>query len=203
VLHQAATSDGALYIAWPRDTGNVFDDMEAPHHRRLGPFDDTFAAQVRTGRNADDYLTSLKMKSRGRGVVTEFCGSDVDPFGLSSTDLVCHASAFSTEGATVLTGRRPDRGASYAFADRTVAVGYCDAEGSLRVTTNYGTDPGSAVAWPCAELLSLEIDEAGALLPVIRFEERLYVPTRRGVGGQPTNQDAGGAGDAGTPADAG
>jgi hypothetical protein len=154
-----ATSDGSLYIGWAVDSGSFFDDMERPMLRRLPPASAQFEPASVAGRSTDDYLTSLTLVGNGSGIVVHYCGSDVDPFGFSSTGYRCFASARSTDGAELMSAPRSSANARLAFTRRVVSVAYCDGEDTLRFTTAYGTDPGEPIAWPCPEIVALELDE--------------------------------------------
>jgi hypothetical protein len=170
-----ATSDGALYVARSDDTGNFFDDMQAPFINRLGPEEDAFAPSVQAGANTDDYLTSLALDSRGRGLVVRYCGSDVDPLNLSSTGFRCFTGGLSTDG--VLVRRVPNEGASvrHAFANRTHLQVACDDEGVLRLGTDVETDPGEPVSWPCPSIVAAEVDADGEFLPVVAVGSQLHL----------------------------
>src|SRR6202011_4506978 len=93
------SSDGSLYVAWSVYTGNFLDDKEAASMAKLAPTATAFAAAAPGSDSVDDYVTSLKLKSSGDGLVVTTCGSNVDPFGLSGTVNYCFDSLHAPSGA--------------------------------------------------------------------------------------------------------
>jgi hypothetical protein len=71
-----ARSDGSLISVRSRNTGNLADETGAPFVRFFEVDDDVFGAESRVGDHVDDYLTSIELLSRGRGVVIEYCALD-------------------------------------------------------------------------------------------------------------------------------
>jgi len=169
-----ATSDGSLYVAWAVDSGNFLDDMEAPMMRRLAPSDTAFGAQRSAGSSVDDYVTSLQLVSKGRGLIVRYCGSDVDATGLSGTAYRCFDGLHAQQGGSL--GRVPVdiTSSHHAFADARAVAGSCDSEKvfRLRTDTDVSTDPeeplGEPIVYPCQSMLALEVDPDGQFVPVLR-----------------------------------
>jgi len=186
-----ATSDGALYIAYAVDTGSFFDDTEAPFLRRLAPDASTFDARVQAANSADDYLTSLVLHNRGRGLIVDYCGSDVDPWGLSSTGYKCFAGARTADGASLLYVPTPKPTVKHAFTRTRIAVASCDDDDMLRISTDPENDSGEAILWPCPEVVGLEIDANAEYVPVVNIDGQLYSMQRRGTTTPDVGSDGG------------
>lgn len=169
-----ATSDGALYIAIETDTGNFLDDTAAPFLYRLAPDASTFDGPFRGGNSVDDYLTSLTLKDRGRGLLVEYCGSDVDPFNVTGTAYRCFSAAHSSQGQAELSGLKESGGALHAFTHQRVGVAYCDDDEGTRLTAARSNNEGAVVAWPCITIEALEIDSDARWVPILRYEEAFY-----------------------------
>ncbi|MEZ4233056.1 MAG: IPT/TIG domain-containing protein [Polyangiaceae bacterium] len=174
-----ATSDGSLWLARSVDSGSFLDDMERPMCRVLGPNDTSFGSSFACGISMDDYITSLEFFDRGRGTVVRYCGSDVDPWGLSDTDYLCYTALLTPDGGGSLSLPDEKTTSRYAFTDSLVVGGICDRELGLQLTTDPASDPGETALWPCPELDALEIDSAGDFVFLVRHEDSLYFPRRR------------------------
>jgi hypothetical protein len=186
-----ATSDGSLYIAWDQDTGNFLDDMGAPFMQQLATNASSFTATFRAGSSVDDFVTSITLRDRGRGLLVYYCGSDVDPFGLSATGYKCYTSAHSNGGARLLSGLNENETTRYGSSRNQVLIGFCDDTG-LHAALDPAA-PGPAAVWLCPTVDALEIDPNGEPVFLIRVGDRLYAP-------HPKNAELPAA-DAGTPPD--
>jgi hypothetical protein len=182
--HAAATSsDGSLFIAWAETTGDLLDDLGAPYYRRLEPDATSFGGETRGGNDVDDSVSSLTLEGRGGGVVTRYCGTDVDPLGATSDELECYASLLP---ATLRQTRKESTSLRYAFAGNTRSVAYCSSSLGVRVVPDIGAGgkttaeldqlPGEVVAWPCGAVTALEVDEDGEPLVILEYEGELYSP---------------------------
>ena len=108
-----------------------------------------------------------------------YCGSDVDPWGLSSTDYLCYTAAFTPNGGGNLALPDEKQTSRYAFTDSLIVGGICDREVGLELTTAPETDAGETALWPCPELDALEIDASGDFVFLVRHGNSLYFPRRR------------------------
>jgi hypothetical protein len=186
-----ATSDGSLYIAWDQDTGNFLDDMGAPFMQQLANNASAFTATFKAGDSVDDFVTSIELRDRGRGLLVYYCGSDQDPFGLSATGYKCYTSAHSNGGARLLSGLNENETTRYGSSRNQVLIGFCDDTG-LHAALDPAA-PGSAAVWLCPTVDALEIDPNGQPVFLIRVGDRMYAP-------HPKNAEVPGA-DAGSPPD--
>lgn len=175
-----ASSDGTLYVAWSVDAGNFLDDMERPMLRRLPGASGEWSTNATGGTRVDDYVTGLEFFDKGRGVILRYCGSDVDPFGLSGTDYYCY-DALHAQGGGSIVGVPVDATSSrHAFSADHAVAGYCDAERTFRLRSDDDEvtetePPGEAVVYPCQTTFALEIDPGGDFVPVIRAGTTLYL----------------------------
>jgi hypothetical protein len=130
------------------------------------------------GSSIDDYVTSLVLTSKGRGILVRYCGSDVDSTGLSGTEFRCYDTLLAQDGATL--GDRPVDAAHdrVAFSSSRVFAGGCDSEDGYRVVSD-GDPTGEIVIYPCLPPTALEIDPDGELVPVFHAGESLYLLGRR------------------------
>ncbi|HEV8247042.1 MAG TPA: hypothetical protein VGP93_14795, partial [Polyangiaceae bacterium] len=170
-LHASgATSDGSLYIAYGVDTSFGFDDTETPYLKRLPPSGSSFDSAVVAGGATDDYLTSLSLEGRGRGLVVHYCGSDIDPFGLSGTDYTCFTGLRPSDGDTYESAPKEGVKARHALSKTSALVSACldDNALNLRDTTASDTDPGENVVFTCREPVALEIDSDDRPIFVVR-----------------------------------
>lgn len=180
-----ATSDGSLYIAWAVDTGNFLDDMEAPVFRRLGPSDTAFGAETRAGSSVDDYVTSLELFDKGRGLVVRYCGSDVDPTGLSGRTYRCYDALHAQGGGSIQRVPVDVTSSTHAFAQARAVAGACDSAQTFRLRTDTdeaGAAPdttGEAVIYPCQTTVALEVDPDGQFVPLVRAGAVLHVLRRQ------------------------
>jgi hypothetical protein len=181
-----ATSDGALYVAWSVDTGNFLDDMQAPRMRRLDPSTLEWSDSLSAGSSVDDYITSLEVLDKGRGVVVRYCGSDVDPLGASGTTYRCYDGLHSA-GAHIAKVSVDATASRHAFTPLRAVAGYCDPDATFRLRTD--TDVASApeepigerIVFPCQTTAALEIDPNGDFVPVVRRGNMLHLLARRDV----------------------
>jgi hypothetical protein len=171
------TTDGSLYIVWSEKTGNFLDDTGTPYYAQLKPNDSGFGTKKKGGAAVDDYVTSIEVHSRGNGFLIHYCGSDVDPFHLSSSDMACFTAGHTEGGGHYYSVPRKELPHDmHAFTFGSIAVSYCDKDAYLRVSTLAGTDPGTAILWPCTNtnVVALDIDPMGNVLPVVSLSNTLY-----------------------------
>jgi hypothetical protein len=174
------SSDGSFYVAWSVDAGNFLDDMERPMLRRLPGAEGAFGTNATGGTNVDDYVTGLEFLDKGRGVVLRYCGSDVDPFGLSGTDYYCYDALHAQGGGSILGVPVDSTSSRHAFSADHAVAGYCDGERTFRLRSDDDPvsetePPGEAVVYPCQTTFALEIDPDGDFVPVIRVGTTLYL----------------------------
>jgi hypothetical protein len=175
-----ATSDGSLYIGYGVDTSFLFDDTETPYLVKLGPSANTFSTPMVAGGMTDDYLTSLSFKGRGRGLVVSYCGSDVDPWALSGTELQCFTALRPQNGSTFERAPKEGKKARHGFSATEAVMSVCeDSALSLRSDTLSDTDPGESLVFTCREPLALEIDSADRPVPLLREGSILYLMAPR------------------------
>ncbi|HVJ14323.1 MAG TPA: hypothetical protein VM686_02740 [Polyangiaceae bacterium] len=184
--HTAATaSDGSLYVGWAEDTGDTLDDLGAPFFRRLVSDGTAFLAKTRAGIDVDDRVSSYVLSPRGSGVVGRYCGTDMDPLGASSDDLLCYAALVPSGVRSTV---KESSNVRYAFDGIEPIAAYCSATAGLRIVDEVitGTDvsalearAGEIVTWPCAQIVALEVDDEGDPLVVVRYGGALYSPRPR------------------------
>lgn len=182
-----AASDGSLYVAWSVDAGNIFDDMEAPRMRRLDATSLEWGDSQPAGSSVDDYITSLQVLDKGRGIIVRYCGSDVDPFGTSSTDYTCYDGLHTPAGASIARVSVDATASRHAFAATRAVAGYCDGDDTfrLRTDTDMPATPdapiGEPIVFPCQTTAALEIDPNGDFVTVVRRGTLLHLLARREV----------------------
>lgn len=174
------SSDGSLYVAWSVDAGSLFDDMERPLLRQLPGAAGVWSPNTTGGTSVDDYVTGLQVLDKGRGVVLRYCGSDVDPFGLSGTSYYCYDALHAQGGGSILGVPVDSSNSRHAFSADHAVAGYCDAERVFRLRTDdeivsETEPPGEAVLYPCQATVALEIDPDGDFVPVVRRGDTLYL----------------------------
>lgn len=180
-----AASDGSLYIAWSVDQTFLFDDMEAPRMRRLDTSSLEWGDTEGAGSNVDDYITSLEILDKGRGVVVRYCGSDTDPWGLSGTAYHCYDGLHTPAGASISRVSVDVTASRHAFSAARAVAGYCDDADSFRLRTDTDTasEPnapiGEALVYPCQSTVALELDPDGDFVPVVRRGATLHMLGRR------------------------
>lgn len=195
-----ATSDGSLYLARPRDTGNFLDDLQAPFIRQVAAPASTFNSEFKAGASVDDYLTALHLRDRGRGVLVEYCGSDRDPSGLSSTAHRCYSAALTSAGFKLLSSvKETEFHAYHAATAHKFVVGMCNPQSGSVLAEGEDQSITRFLTWPCTEFGGIEVDPAGDPVVAIRYDGGLAVLLAP-PGREPTlNSEA----DAGAPPDAG
>lgn len=174
------SSDGSLYVAWSVDAGNFLDDMERPLLRRLPGAAAAWSTNATGGTSVDDYVTGLQFLDKGRGVILRYCGSDVDPFGLSGTDYYCFDALHAQGGGSILGVPVDSTNSRHAFSADHAVAGYCDGDRTFRLRSDDDPvsetePPGEAVVYPCQATFALEIDPDGDFVPVIRSGSTLYL----------------------------
>ncbi len=180
-----AASDGSLYVAWSVDAGNIFDDMEAPRIRRLSGTSLEWGDSQSGGGSVDDYITSLQIIDKGRGIVVRYCGSDSDPWGVSGTAYRCYDGLHTPAGASISKVSVDVTASRHAFSAARAVAGYCDEADTFRLRTDTDTAPapdapiGEAIVYPCQSTVALEVDPNGDFVPVVRRGNTLYLLARR------------------------
>ena len=164
----AATSDGSLITVYSKDTGSVLDDTGAPFARQMGPDADAFSSEVRVGDHVDDYLTSIDVFSRGRGLVIEYCASQGGR---------CYWATLRQNGNMTRRSVNETEFNRHAFTNSSEAVLRCDLDLGSILAGDADTD--DVWAWPCLDQAALEIDPGGTFIPVFRFEGALAVVSER------------------------
>jgi hypothetical protein len=181
-----ATADGSLYVGWSKATGTVLDDRGVGNHRYLAPTLTTWGPVTQTGNEMDDEISSFTLADRGRGLVATYCGTDVDPVGLSKSDLLCF-SALLPGGSKASV--KESSTLHYGFGAASPALAYCSPTLGLRVVPELGaggTDSakldklaGDVAAWPCPNVVALEVDPEGQPLLMVELAGKLYSPRPR------------------------
>jgi hypothetical protein len=178
------SSDGSLYLAHSEDASFLTDDMEAPYMRRLAPTAAQFGAATKAGSAVDDYVTGLTVTSSGDGLVVRVCGSDVDPFGLSGTDVYCYDGLHAPGGAQLFGVEVDAKASAHAFTNTRAIAAYCsrDRRWVIRddndVEVVAGEPIGEQVLFPCPEAVALEVSGEGDYVPVVRWAGITYLLER-------------------------
>lgn len=183
----AATSSGALYVTWGVATGTVLDDRGVVHHRFVAPQADAFTSMTAvTGSEMDDSISSILMSDRGRGLVTQYCGTDEDPLGVTASGKLCYSALLPTGPKATYVELNTLR---YAFGASSSSMAYCNPGMGTRLlptvgpggTTGAKLDAigGDVVAWPCANVVALEVDPDDTPLLLLEQDGRLYSPRAR------------------------
>lgn len=171
----AATSDGSLIMVYAKDTGSVLDDTGAPFARLMGPDDDVFSSEVRVGNDIDDYMTSIDLFGRGRGLVIKYCGSVASSGG--DDPFRCDWGTLRQNGNTTRRSVNETEFNRHAFTGSSEAILRCDLDlGSILADD---TDTDDVWVWPCLAQAALEIDPGGTFIPVFRYEGALVVVSER------------------------
>jgi hypothetical protein len=174
-----ATSDGSLYVAWSVDSGTLLDDMQSPVVAHLAPGASEWSAEMSVGSSIDDYLTSLDLYDKGRGLVFRYCGSDVDTTGLSETGYQCFDALLSQGGGNIPELPMSSGKNRYAFSAARAVVIECEADDTFSASTDQTVSSGEAIVYPCQTPVALEVDPDGDFVPVIRVGTTLHVLGRR------------------------
>jgi IPT/TIG domain len=184
----AATSDGALVVGWAQDTGNAIDDLGAVFTMMVPPAMDMFGAASKASVDVDDYITGLSFAERGSGVVGTYCGSDLDPFGITGSEFLCWAFLRAGNGGHIPRTVRESEFLRYTFDAGAAGVAYCSSTLGVRVVStlpsaqlsadDFDPAPGETVAWPCDRIVAAEVDAEGETLLLIEHDGKLYSPRR-------------------------
>lgn len=164
----AAAGDGSLYFAHSVGSGSLFDDMERPVVLHLHPDGDQFASTPPAGHSVDDYITDLRLEDRGDGVLMYYCGSDVDPLGLTQADHSCFLELRSSDGTTRDRSKHEGQGTRHGFAQGAIFTFDCASD---ELSFSLGEDDvPEPVAWPCPALFAAEIDPGGMPVGLVDLE---------------------------------
>lgn len=181
----ATTSDGSLYVGWAEDTGDALDDLGAAFFRRLLPDGASFLGKTRAGVDMDDRISSYVMTPRGSGVVARYCGTDMDPLGATSDDLLCYAGLVPSGVRSTV---KESSSLRYAFDGIAPVAAYCHSTLGVRIVEEVVTGTslsaldargGEVVVWPCAPVVALEVDDEGQALIIVEHDGALYSPRPR------------------------
>jgi hypothetical protein len=183
----AATSSGGLHVAWGVAEGDLLDDWGEVKHSFLTPEASAFSGHATIGSKMDDSISAIVMSDRGTGLVAQYCGTDQDPFGITASGNLCY-SALLPSGTTTTFNEFPSL--RYGFAsDGSALMAYCSETNGTRLvpavagggTTGAQLDAlaGDVVAWPCVNVVALEVDPEGTPLLVIEQAGKLYSPRAR------------------------
>lgn len=165
-----ATSDGSLYVAQAADASALFDTMEEPRLRRLGPQDAAFGPALPAGNRVDDYVTSITLADRGEGLVVGYCASDTGVFS-APTD-TCREGLAPAEGPWIPYVPREGASTRHALTRASAASFVCeDDELELRVFPSEIEEP---VSWPCPLLLTSAVDPEGNVVALVRVDDRVH-----------------------------
>ncbi|HKY40979.1 MAG TPA: IPT/TIG domain-containing protein [Polyangiaceae bacterium] len=179
-----ASSDGSLYLAHSEDASFLTDDMEAPYMARLAPTATQFASAKKAGSAVDDYVTGLTLTSSGDGLVVRVCGSDVDPFGFSGTDVYCYDGLHAPSGAQLLGVQVDAKASAHAFTHERAIAAYCTSDRRWFIRSDSdveimaGEPVGEQVLFPCPEAVALEVSGQGDYVPVVRWAGKTYLLER-------------------------
>lgn len=181
----AAAADGSLFVGWSEDVGTTFDDLGAAYHRRLLPDSMAWQAKQKTGSDMEDAISSFTMLERGSGVVARYCGTNEDPFGVTGDDRLCYSALLPTGTKASV---RETTTLRYGIGANVQAAVYCSDQG-LRLLPDLGSGGttyaaldaigGDVVAWPCPNVVALEIDAADEALLIVEAGGKLYGPRPR------------------------
>ncbi len=183
----AATSSGALYVAWAIATGTVLDDRGVVHHRFVAPEASAFTTMgAVTGSEMDDSISSILMSDRGVGLVTQYCGTDEDPLGVTASGKLCYSALLPMGPKTTYVEFSTLR---YGFGESSSAMAYCSPNMGTRLLPMVGSGGttaakldaigGDVVVWPCANVVALEVDPDGTPLLLLEHDGQLYSPRAR------------------------
>jgi hypothetical protein len=182
----SATLDGSLLLGWAEDVGTFTDDLGVAKHRLLPATSTTWAATATSGSELDDEISNLVMSDRGAGVVYKYCGTDADPFDLTDTDNLCYSALLPTGAKTTMPESNRLR---YGFGPDAQIALYCSPKQGLRLipklgnggksTSELDTLAGDVVAWPCPNVVAVEVDPEGTPLIMVEQEGVLFSPRPR------------------------
>jgi hypothetical protein len=188
----AAGSDGSFHVFWSQDTGSLFDDTGTPYIQSLAATATAFASYVPAGVSVDDFVTSVAVESRGDGLVLQYCGSNVDPFGLSATGYSCRLSLITVDGTRV-DASSEDANSRYLFRGKSVGGVRCTDPGGTEVVADLAAATGAGTpsdagapptatdiaVWPCVPVVAAEFDTDGVPQFIVRNGSSLYSPRPR------------------------
>ena len=182
----SATSDGSLYVSWAEDVGSITDDRGVAKHRLWTTDVMNWGSVVVSGIEMDDEISNLVLSDRGAGVVSLYCGTNDDPFGVTADERLCY-NALIPGGAKAT--MKETSGLRYAFGSDFQAAVHCSPTEGLRLVPSLGsggkTPPaldalaGDVVAWPCPNVVALEVDEDDVPLLLVEHAGSLYSPLPR------------------------
>jgi hypothetical protein len=182
----SATLDGGLFLGWAEDVGSLTDDRGVAKHRLYSAMATNWAATTVSGSELDDEISNLVMSDRGAGVVYLYCGTDEDPFGITGNDKECYVALLP---GTAKTTMREGKQLRYAFGNPDQVALYCSPTHGLRLIPKLGSGgrgpgdldklAGDVVAWPCPNVVALEVDPDGTAVMMVELEGQLYSPRVR------------------------
>jgi hypothetical protein len=172
-LSGATSPDGSLYVVWGWNVSSTFDDYAYPIAGRLRPAQVTFAAAVRAGPLADDYMLWTRSRAADSGeVVSYYCATDTG-LGSASTDCdegYLDATGTYQSGAPIAVGFGA-AGSVMAKCDSTTAT--------LKFGPTADTVKQVGVLYPCPTPLAAVVDSAGTGLLLVKSGTDVYSPRKR------------------------
>jgi hypothetical protein len=183
----AATSSGALYVTWGVASGSALDDRGEVHHRFVAPDASAFTTTTAiTGSQMDDSISSILMSDRGVGIVTQYCGTDQDPLGVTASGKLCYSALLPMGPKATYVEFNTLR---YGFGAGASSMAYCNPGMGTRLLPMVGAGgttaakldaiAGDIVAWPCANVVALDVDPDGTPLLLLEQDGQLYSPRAR------------------------
>ena len=165
----------------------MLDDWGEVWHSVHLPGVSGFAPGAKIGSNMDDSISDILMSDRGTGVVTQYCGDNEDPLGITANGKLCYTALLPTGAKTTYPEFASLR---YGFAaDGSPVMAYCSGTEGTRLIPDVaagGTSgaqldalAGDIVAWPCVNVVALEVDPDGTAQLVIEQAGQLYSPRAR------------------------
>jgi hypothetical protein len=172
-LSGATSPDGSLFVVWGRDTSTTFDDYSYPVAARLRPNQVTFAASVRAGPSADDYMFWTRARASNSGEVwTNYCATDT---GIGSPSTDCDEGYLDATG-TYQAGAR----IAVGFGNTGSVIARCD---DTTATFLFGPTANTAqqvpILFPCPAPLAAAVDSAGKGLILVKVGTDVYSPRQR------------------------
>jgi hypothetical protein len=172
-LSGATSPDGSLFIVWGKDTITTFDDYSYPVAARLRPLQSAFAAAVRAGPSADDYMFWTRARAASSGeVLTYYCATDTG-IGSPSTDCdegYLDATGTYQSGARIAVGLAATGSVIAKCEDTTATLLFGPASDTIKQVP---------ILFPCPAPLAAAVDSAGNGLLLVKLGTDVYSPRKR------------------------
>jgi len=160
----AATSDGALWLAWARETGTLLNDKGAPFARRYDG--SNLGKEFQCGDDLDDTIVMLDLRAHGRGLLVDYCGADANAVGVGPDQVECRTGVLLSTGSQTRSTTPESDTTKHAMDLTTRITASCDS--------SQGTLLNAGIwAWPCQNIAALEMDPEGAGVLVLRHDGML------------------------------